>query len=78
VRHSGSFETAKTNDLNEIFAKGPSQMTDSGSEDSSNLRPAYEDVQAHYDTSNEFFGLFQDPTRTYSCAYYERDDMTLE
>ena len=53
-------------------------MTDSGSEGSSNLRPAYEDVQAHYDTSNEFFGLFQDPTRTYSCAYYERDDMTLE
>ena len=53
-------------------------MTDNGSEDSSNLRPAYEDVQAHYDTSNEFFGLFQDPTRTYSCAYYERDDMTLE
>src|SRR3984885_9984235 len=58
--------------------KGVSQMTDNGSEDSSNLRPAYEDVQAHYDTSNDFFGLFQDPTRTYSCAFYERDDMTLE
>ena len=42
------------------------------------MRPAYEDVQAHYDISNEFFGLFQDPTRTYSSAYYERDDMTLE
>jgi cyclopropane-fatty-acyl-phospholipid synthase len=53
-------------------------MTDSGSEGSSKLRPAYEDVQAHYDLSNEFFGLFQDPTRTYSSAYYERDDMTLE
>ncbi len=53
-------------------------MTDSGSEDSSNLRPPYEDVQAHYDLSNDFFGLFQDPTRTYSCGYYERDDMTLE
>ena len=45
---------------------------------STQLRPAYEDVQAHYDISNEFFGLFQDPTRTYSCAYFERDDMTLE
>ena len=44
----------------------------------SKMRPAYEDVQAHYDISNEFFGLFQDPTRTYSCAYFERDDMTLE
>ncbi|MGA8546797.1 MAG: cyclopropane mycolic acid synthase family methyltransferase [Mycobacterium sp.] len=53
-------------------------MTDTGSGGSTNLRPAYEDVQAHYDLSNEFFGLFQDPTRTYSCAFYERDDMTLE
>jgi cyclopropane-fatty-acyl-phospholipid synthase len=42
------------------------------------MRVAYEDVQSHYDISNEFFGLFQDPTRTYSCAYYEREDMTLE
>ncbi|ORW64047.1 SAM-dependent methyltransferase [Mycolicibacter senuensis] len=39
---------------------------------------AYEDVQAHYDISNDFFGLFQDPTRTYSCAYFEREDMSLE
>ncbi|RWA20940.1 SAM-dependent methyltransferase [Mycolicibacterium elephantis DSM 44368] len=42
------------------------------------MRPAFEDVQAHYDISNEFFGLFQDPSRTYSSAYYQRDDMTLE
>ncbi len=53
-------------------------MTDNGLGDSTQMRPAYEDVQAHYDLSNEFFGLFQDPTRTYSSAYYERDDMTLE
>jgi cyclopropane-fatty-acyl-phospholipid synthase len=53
-------------------------MADTVSARSSDLRLAYEDVQAHYDISNEFFGLFQDPTRTYSCAYYERDDMTLE
>lgn len=37
-----------------------------------------DDVQAHYDISNEFFELFTDPTRTYSCAYFERDEMTLE
>nr|WP_194946137.1 cyclopropane mycolic acid synthase family methyltransferase [Mycolicibacterium malmesburyense]CRL77031.1 cyclopropane-fatty-acyl-phospholipid synthase [Mycolicibacterium malmesburyense] len=42
------------------------------------MKVAYEDVQAHYDLSNDFFGLFQDPTRTYSCAFYERDDMSLE
>jgi cyclopropane-fatty-acyl-phospholipid synthase len=53
-------------------------MTDTGLGRSPELRPAYEDVQAHYDISNDFFGLFQDPTRTYSCAFYERDDMTLE
>jgi cyclopropane-fatty-acyl-phospholipid synthase len=53
-------------------------MTDTKASGSPILRPAYEDVQAHYDISNDFFGLFQDPTRTYSCAFYERDDMTLE
>ena len=53
-------------------------MTDNGSDGASKLQPAYEDVQAHYDISNDFFGLFQDPTRTYSCAYFERDDMTLQ
>jgi cyclopropane-fatty-acyl-phospholipid synthase len=37
-----------------------------------------DDVQAHYDLSNEFFALFQDPTRTYSCAYFPREGMTLE
>jgi cyclopropane-fatty-acyl-phospholipid synthase len=42
------------------------------------LEPHFEDVQAHYDLSNEFFELFLDPTRTYSCAYFEREDMTLE
>jgi cyclopropane-fatty-acyl-phospholipid synthase len=43
-----------------------------------NLKPNFEDVQAHYDLSDDFFRLFLDPTQTYSCAYFERDDMTLE
>src|SRR3954466_4042660 len=42
------------------------------------LRPDFENVQAHYDLSDDFFRLFLDPTQTYSCAYFERDDMTLE
>ncbi|VEG57653.1 cyclopropane-fatty-acyl-phospholipid synthase [Mycolicibacterium aurum] len=42
-----------------------------------NMEPHFEEVQAHYDLSDDFFGLFQDPSRTYSCAYYEREDMTL-
>jgi cyclopropane-fatty-acyl-phospholipid synthase len=52
-------------------------MADSRS-GSTKMRPAYEDIQAHYDISNDFFGLFQDPSRTYSCAFFERKDMTLE
>jgi cyclopropane-fatty-acyl-phospholipid synthase len=46
--------------------------------DTQQLKPNFEDVQAHYDLSDEFFRLFLDPTQTYSCAYFERDDMTLE
>jgi cyclopropane-fatty-acyl-phospholipid synthase len=42
------------------------------------LKPHFENVQAHYDLSNAFFQLFLDPTQTYSCAYFERDDMTLQ
>jgi cyclopropane-fatty-acyl-phospholipid synthase len=42
------------------------------------LRPHFDDVQAHYDLSDEFFRLFLDPTRTYSCAFFESEDMTLE
>jgi cyclopropane-fatty-acyl-phospholipid synthase len=42
------------------------------------LTPHFGDVQAHYDLSDDFFRLFLDPTQTYSCAYFERDDMTLE
>ena len=42
------------------------------------LTPHFEDVQSHYDLSDDFYGLFLDPTQTYSCAFFERDDMTLE
>lgn len=35
-------------------------------------------VQTRYDLSDDFFRLFLDRTQTYSCAYFERDDMTLE
>lgn len=38
----------------------------------------FENVQAHYDLSDAFFALFLDPTMTYSCAYFERDDFSLQ
>jgi cyclopropane-fatty-acyl-phospholipid synthase len=45
---------------------------------SNNLTPHFGDVQAHYDLSDDFFRLFLDRSQTYSCAYFERDDLTLE
>jgi cyclopropane-fatty-acyl-phospholipid synthase len=42
------------------------------------LTPHFEDVQSHYDLSDDFYRLFLDPTQTYSCAYFERDDMSLD
>ncbi|MBF6171854.1 cyclopropane mycolic acid synthase family methyltransferase [Nocardia blacklockiae] len=42
------------------------------------LAPFYRDVQAHYDVSDDFYRLFLDPSMTYSCAYFEREGMTLE
>jgi cyclopropane-fatty-acyl-phospholipid synthase len=45
---------------------------------STNLTPHFNDVQSHYDLSDDFYRLFLDPSQTYSCAYFERDDMTLE
>lgn len=35
-------------------------------------------VRAHYDIGNDFFSLMLDPTMSYSCAIFERPDMTLE
>ena len=35
-------------------------------------------IVAHYDIGNDFFELFLDPTMTYSCAFYEREDVSLE
>ena len=44
------------------------------------LDPFFDDVQHIYDEDHdtELMHLFLDPTLLYSCAYFERDDMTLE
>ncbi|HTR69978.1 MAG TPA: cyclopropane-fatty-acyl-phospholipid synthase family protein [Mycobacteriales bacterium] len=39
---------------------------------------ARRNVARHYDLSNELFGLFLDPTMTYSSALFARPDETLE
>jgi cyclopropane-fatty-acyl-phospholipid synthase len=46
--------------------------------DMAKLRPHYEESQATYDISDDFFSLFLDPNMVYTCAYFENDDMTLE
>ena len=35
-------------------------------------------IRSHYDVSDDFFGLWLDRRRVYSCAYYRRADDTLE
>jgi cyclopropane-fatty-acyl-phospholipid synthase len=35
-------------------------------------------IRYHYDVSDDFFGLWLDPRRVYSCAYFRRADDTLQ
>jgi cyclopropane-fatty-acyl-phospholipid synthase len=42
------------------------------------LAAAGDNIRAHYDLGNDLFALMLDPTMTYSCAYWERPDATLE
>ena len=34
-------------------------------------------IEFHYDLSDDFYGLWLDPLRVYSCAYYREPEMTL-
>jgi cyclopropane-fatty-acyl-phospholipid synthase len=45
---------------------------------SAKMKRNFENIHAHYDLSDDFFGLFQDPSRIYSCAYFEPEHLTLE
>jgi cyclopropane-fatty-acyl-phospholipid synthase len=42
------------------------------------LRTSRRNIKEHYDLSNDFFALWLDPTMTYSSAYWDRPEMTLE
>lgn len=37
-----------------------------------------EQIQFHYDVSDDFYALWLDPRRVYSCAYYRDEAMTLD
>lgn len=42
------------------------------------LRRSRKNAAHHYDLSAEFYGLFLDENRQYTCAYWREPDMTLE
>lgn len=37
-----------------------------------------QNIQYHYDVSNDFYGLWLDKRRVYSCAYFKTPDMSLD
>lgn len=41
------------------------------------LRKDAEQVRFHYDVSDDFYALWLDPLRVYSCAYFRETDLTL-
>ncbi len=41
-------------------------------------RGSRRNIEAHYDLGDELFALFLDPSMTYSAAFFERPDATLE
>jgi cyclopropane-fatty-acyl-phospholipid synthase len=42
------------------------------------LAATRKDVQSHYDLGNDFYRLWLDDSLVYTCAYFERPDVTLE
>ena len=45
---------------------------------SNTVRGSRRNIRAHYDLGNEFYRLFLDPQMVYSCAYFQREDDSLE
>jgi cyclopropane-fatty-acyl-phospholipid synthase len=53
-----------------LFAAGTSRAN--------GRRASRKQISAHYDLGNDMFELMLDPTLTYSCTWFAREDMTLE
>jgi cyclopropane-fatty-acyl-phospholipid synthase len=45
---------------------------------SNDRRSSRKQIAAHYDLGNELYELMLDPTMMYSCAWFAREDMTLD
>ena len=63
-----------------ISRSGPKPLFDSlhGGHSRHTKRDDREAIGYHYDVSNEFYALWLDPRMVYSCAYFKREDDTLE
>lgn len=42
------------------------------------IKKQKEDISYHYDLGNDFYSLWLDKSMTYSCAYFKREDCSLE
>jgi len=63
--------------VNHALAGRPYQHPWTGASGAS-ASDARENVHVHYDLGNDFYALWLDGSMTYTCAYFERDDATLE
>ncbi|WP_246052811.1 SAM-dependent methyltransferase [Leptospira semungkisensis] len=45
---------------------------------SNSVRGSKKNIVEHYDLGNDFYKKFLDPSMTYSCAYYQEADLSLE
>lgn len=65
--------------MDSVWAQWAMPMLKFGEWLSSNtLAGSKKNIAAHYDLGNDLFELFLDPTLTYSSAYYQNPDMSLE
>src|SRR5690606_12961128 len=53
-------------------------MVNASTGQSEDIRRQFDHVYSHYDVSNDVYTLILAQSMTYSAAYFERDDMTLE
>lgn len=66
----GSPVSSDTNWLNEMLRRARSLASHSQQKDA-------EQIQFHYDVSDDFYALWLDPRRVYSCAYFRDTGMSL-
>lgn len=68
--NANNFESNRLMDLARRAFRGVTEMN--------NRMRSERNVQHHYDIDNELFQRFLDPEMQYSCAYFEREDMSLD